>query len=60
MANDSERRDYVNNDEGLYDIWKRSGKGITVWVRENRALIDAMQDAYTSGTLPAHFLKYGR
>jgi hypothetical protein len=38
--NDSDREEWVNNDEGLYDMWRRSGRGITRWVREHRAEID--------------------
>lgn len=57
--NDNDRQQWVDNDEGLYDMWRRSGKGITVWVRENRALIDANIKAVNSGAVPAHSLKYG-
>ena len=35
--NDNDRRDWVNNDEGLYDWWKSSGIGLYRFVRENRA-----------------------
>lgn len=35
--NDSDREDWVNNDEGLYSWWKSTGQGITTFVRENRA-----------------------
>lgn len=59
MANDSDREDFVNNDEGLYDMWRKSGKGITVWVRENRALIDAYMGNVTSGRKRAHYGTYG-
>jgi hypothetical protein len=59
VANDSDRVDFVNNDEGLYDLWRRSKKGITTWVRENRKLIDTIMGAYNEGTIPAHYLKYG-
>jgi len=59
MANDNERRGWVNNDEGLYDEWRRSGKGITTWVRENRQRIDECSGAVTRGEKRAHYLKYG-
>jgi hypothetical protein len=59
MANDSDREDFVNNDEGLYDMWRRSGRGITRWVRENREMIDECMGNVTSGAKPAHYLKYG-
>lgn len=59
MANDNDREDFVNNDEGLYDLWRRSGQGITRWVRENRALIDEYMDNVQSGRKPAHYGTYG-
>ena len=57
--NDKDREQWVNNDEGLYDLWRRSGKGITVWVRANRPMIDAVIKAVRDSEAPAHFLKYG-
>ena len=38
--NDEEREMWVNNYEYLYNLWRRSGRGIVVWVRSNRELID--------------------
>jgi hypothetical protein len=38
--NDSERKDWVLNDEGLYLGWKWSKLGITTWIRRNRQEID--------------------
>lgn len=57
--NDEQREDWVENDEGLYDRFKASGKTLSVWVRENRALIDACAGKVSSGEERAHFLKYG-
>jgi hypothetical protein len=59
MANDNDREDFVNNDEGLYNMWRRSGKGITVWVRENRQFIDEYMGNVQSGAKPAHYGAYG-
>lgn len=56
---DEDREDWVNNDEGLYDRFRASGKTIADWVRENRELIDACAGKVLSGEKPAHFLKYG-
>ena len=39
--NDSERKNWVNNDEGLYLWWKSSRKSLAAFVRENRGEIDA-------------------
>jgi hypothetical protein len=57
--NDNDRRDFVDNDEGLYDMWRRSGVGQYRWVRENRTMIDEVLKAVRDGARPAHFLKYG-
>ena len=34
--NDEERRDWVQNDEGLYIWWKQSALNLHRFVRENR------------------------
>lgn len=34
--NDSDRAEWVNNDEGLYLWWRSSRQGLTAFVRENR------------------------
>jgi hypothetical protein len=47
--NDSDREEWVNSHEGLYGMWRRSGRGITRWVREHCGEIDevirAVRDA---------------
>jgi hypothetical protein len=35
--NDEDRRQWVQNDEGLYTWWRQSGIGLYRFVRENRA-----------------------
>ena len=35
--NDTDREEWVNNDEGLYRWWKSSGQSLRRFVRENRA-----------------------
>ena len=57
--NDNDREDWVNNDEGLYNWWQRSGVGITTFVRRHRQEIDIIIRATTEGTIPSHFLAYG-
>lgn len=56
---DEERAEWVENDEGLYDMKERSGLSTEDWVRKNRALIDANAKAVTDGTARQHSLKYG-
>lgn len=43
--NDQEREQWINNDEGLYLEWRRSRKGITTFIRENRQEIDLVIDS---------------
>jgi len=58
--NDEDRSQWVRNDEGLYDMWRRSRKSERAFIRENRATIDEAIDPVLTGELPAHHLKYGR
>lgn len=37
--NDSDREEWVSNDEGLYNWWKSSGQPMRRFIRENRAQI---------------------
>lgn len=39
--NDDDREQWVDNDEGLYNDWKRSRLSKRAYVRENRTEIDA-------------------
>jgi hypothetical protein len=56
--NDSERENWVNNDEGLYN-WKRSsGLSMRKFIRENRAEITRVIENVTGGKKPAHYLAY--
>jgi hypothetical protein len=57
--NDEERRQWVDNDEGLYSLWQESGIGQYRWVKENRAIIDEVIVNVRDGKKPAHYLKYG-
>jgi hypothetical protein len=61
--NDSERRDWINNDEGLYDwarSWRARNRGnMRDFIRANRTEIDECIDRVLNGDKPAHYLKYG-
>lgn len=59
--NDAERRQWVENDEGLYNMAKayRGRGGVRQFIRENRAMIDSLIENVTSGKKPAHYLEYG-
>lgn len=56
---DSERRLWVLNDEGLYLKQQASGLPLRVWAAQNRALIDSVIDNVVGGRKPAHYLAYG-
>lgn len=58
--NDREREQWIDNDEGLYDWWRRSGLSKRRFIRENRSEIDAAINPVVNGEKPAHHLKYGR
>ena len=57
--NDADRKDWVNNDEGLYNMFRRSGLSITKFVMTNRAFLDECIGNVTSGRKPAHYKAYG-
>jgi hypothetical protein len=57
--NDTEREQWIDNDEGLYDQWRRSRQSKREFIRANRAEIDAAIQPVIAGDKPAHHLKYG-
>lgn len=44
--NDQDRKQWVQNDEGLYRWWLSTRQGITTFVRENRAELTRLITAY--------------
>lgn len=58
--NDNDREDWVNNDEGLYKMWKRSRLSMRAFVRKNRALIDEVVGNVQSGKKRQHYLEYDK
>lgn len=72
--NNTEREQWIDNDEGLYNWWKGSKNPITdstghiigyksmskrAFIQENRAAIDEAIENMTSGKKPQHYLAYG-
>lgn len=57
--NDSERAEWVQNDEGLYRWWKGERGSLRDFIKAHRSEIDLCIDAVTGATKPAHFLAYG-
>ncbi len=57
--NDTDRAQWVDNDEGLYNEKRRSRLPMREFVRRNRELIDQVIRNVTEGRKPAHYLEYG-
>ena len=57
--NDTERDEWIDNDEGLYGWWKSSGESKQNFIRANRVEIDRTIDNMLSGDNRPHYLKYG-
>lgn len=57
--NDNDRWDWVNNDEGLYDLYRYSGLNKKAFLKENRGLIDEIIIGCRNGKIQHHALKYG-
>jgi len=61
QRNDNDRREWVENDEGLYRLcmtgMRMEGVSKKEWVKRNRGLIDAMVDGTLRGDRPAHTIE---
>ena len=57
--NDNERKQWVQNDDGLYNDWRASRLPLTVYVRAHREWLDTVIQKVITGNRPAHFLAYG-
>lgn len=56
--NDEDRRQWVLNDEGLYNMQRESRLPMREFIKQNREMIDKVINNVTSGTKPAHYLAY--
>ena len=56
--NDSDRSQWIDNDEGLYNWWRSVRISKRQFIRLNRAEIDAAIRNVTEGRKPAHYLAY--
>ena len=52
-------RQWVLNDEGLYDWYRSSKQDIRAFIRENRGELEACINRVLNNDKPAHYLKYG-
>lgn len=57
--NNTEREQWIDNDEGLYRWWKSSRLSKREFIKASRDEIDAAIRNVTEGTKPAHYLAYG-
>ena len=57
--NDTDRSQWIDNDEGLYRWWRNSRTSKAQFIRQNRAELDAAINPVLDGTKPAHHLAYG-
>ena len=57
--NDTQRDQWVDNDEGLYNMWKASKQSKRDFIRAHRTEIDAVINNVSGGKKRAHYLKYG-
>jgi hypothetical protein len=57
--NDTDRGQWIDNDEGLYRWWKSSKLSKREFIRQNRTEIDKAIENVTSGRKRAHYLTYG-
>jgi len=56
--NNTERNQWIDNDEGLYNWWRSSRLSKTKFIKNNREEIDAVISNVTGGRKPAHYLAY--
>lgn len=57
--NDVERRQWVDNDEGLMLLSVMHDGSVTDFIKKNRALIDRVVEQIKSGKRSPHYLRYG-
>lgn len=50
---------WIDNDEGLYDWWRRSKQSKQAFIKENRELLEQCINRVLGNEKPAHYLKYG-
>lgn len=57
--NDDDRAQWIDNDEGLYDLWRASGLSKREFIRRNRPMLTEAITNVLDNKKPAHYLKYG-
>ena len=57
--NDEDRRLWMLNDEGLYNLQIASRLSVREFIKRNRSMIDQVIDGVESGQHRPHYLVYG-
>lgn len=57
--NDDDRSQCIDNDEGLYDMWRASGLSKREFIRRSRLMLTEAITNVLDNKKPAHYLKYG-
>jgi hypothetical protein len=57
--NDTDRSQWIDNDEGLYNWFRSSRQTKQEFIKANRTELDACIRNVTDGRKPAHYLAYG-
>jgi hypothetical protein len=52
-------KQWIDNDEGLYNMWRHSGSSKDKFIRDNRKFVDNAIENVRSGKKQAHYLAYG-
>ena len=50
---------WIDNDEGLYRWWRRSGRPKREFIKVNRQGIEEVINHVLNNEKPAHYLRYG-
>lgn len=56
---DIERRLWVLNDGGLYLLWRKDGRAIKAWIKDNRNIIDELIRNVLEAKKKPHYFVYG-
>ena len=58
--NNTDREQWIDNDEGLYNWWRSSHLSKREFIRQNRQEIDQAINNVLNENKTAHYLAYGR
>lgn len=56
--NNTDRSQWIDNDEGLYNWWRSSRQSKAAFIKENREELDRCINKVLGNEKPAHYLAY--